>query len=332
MSDIAPQRCRLIDATLREGFQAAGTIFTAGDVTRIAKQVVQCGAEMIEVGHPYISDEAMHHTRSVVDMQLNVPVLAHARASRPDILAVAESHAEWVGIFIGVNEISRNARLGGRSFEELIDLIEDSVSYAKSLGLLVRFTIEDSSRTDWHRMIEVYSRAVAAGADRLCFADSVGIMEPQSVTDVITRFRRQYPDAELEVHFHNDRGLAIANTLAAIDAGVDWVSVSINGLGERCGITDHTLIATNLAFRGTRTLSQTEALALAAVSSDVARCSGQEISKSYPVLGKYAFTHTARLHVLAVEKDTHSYEWIDPALIGRCHIVMPIRQRTQIDV
>ena len=286
---------------------------------------------MIEVGHPYVSGEAMQHTRSVVGLQLGVPVLAHARASRPDILAVSQTGAQWIGIFIGVNEISQKARLGGRSFETLLDIIDDSVTYAKSLGLNVRFTIEDSSRTDWTQMTQAYGRAIGAGADRLCFADSVGTMEPQSVAETVGRLRRSYPNIDLEVHFHNDRGLAVANALAAIDAGIDWVSVSINGLGERCGITDHTVLAMNLAFRGARNLSDTQALALAAVSDDVAHCSKQAISKSHPVLGEYAFTHTARLHVLAVEKDTRSYEWIDPALVGRSHITIPTGQRTKID-
>ena len=330
MSDISVKTCRLVDGTLREGFQAPGTVFTSQDVIRIARQIAEGGAEMIEVGHPYISPEAMHHTRSVVDMDLGVPVLAHARASRPDISAVSDSRADWVGIFLGVNEISQSARLSGASFEDLLDRIDDTVAFAKSRGLLVRFTIEDSSRTSWDRMTRAYGRAVEAGADRLCFADSVGIMEPTDVSESIARLKRTFPDVALEVHFHDDRGLAMANALAAVDAGVDWISVSINGLGERCGITDHTVLATNLLYRGERRLPKAQALALAAVSTDVAQCSEQFISKARPVLGEYAFTHTARLHVLAVEKDSRSYEWIDPALVGRHHATMPIKKRTEV--
>ena len=283
---------------------------------------------MLEVGHPYISTEVRKFTRSVVELGLGLPVLAHARASQPDIEAVGNSGADWVGIFLGVNEISQTARLGGRSFEELTDIIENSVSYAKSLGLKIRFTIEDCSRTDWDRMTKAFDRAVAAGADRLCLADSVGIMEPQTVSETVSRIKENYPDQELEVHFHDDRGLAMANALAAIDSGADWISVCINGLGERCGITNHTVLAMNLHHRGTRKLSEKQALSLVSATADVAKCSGQEISKSQPVVGEYAFTHTSRLHVLAVEKDQRSYEWIDPALIGRSHQTMPVKSRT----
>ncbi|MCC4242080.1 LeuA family protein [Thalassospira povalilytica] len=310
---------RLIDATLREGLQAPNTIFSELDIIHIAERIAEGGADMIEVGHPYVSQKAMLNTRSVVDMQLGVPVLAHARACRPDIHAVYESRADWVGVFLGVNEISEKSRLGGRDFEALLDIISDAISYAKSLGLSVRFTIEDTSRTDQERMATAYALAIENGADRICFADSVGLMEPKAVTDTIRNLRQRHPRIEIETHFHNDRGLAMANALAAIDSGADWISVSVNGLGERCGITDHVVLAANLLYLDSRALSEDQVRSLAHASSIVSRCSGQEISKSSPVLGKYAFTHTARLHVLAVHKDKRSYEWIDPQLLGRSH-------------
>ncbi len=325
------QSCRLIDATLREGFQAPCASFSHGDVLTIAKQIVQSGTDMIEVGHPYISDDSKRNTRSVVEMHLGIPVLGHARASEGDIYAVSESGADWVGIFVGVNEISEHARIRNHSFNQLLEMIRTSIVYAKSLGLSVRFTVEDSSRTPWPRITQAFKTAYAAGADRICFADSVGVVEPNAVENIISRVKQAHPMVELEVHFHNDRGLAIANSLAAIDAGVDWVSVSINGLGERCGITDHAVLAANLLFREARSLSSTQALTLAKASALVSQCSKQEISKSHPVLGEYAFTHTARLHVLAVEKDTRSYEWIDPMRLGRAHVAMPICQPRHVD-
>jgi len=326
MNNDKSHKSRLIDATLREGFQAPNASFSFDDVTNIATQIVQSGAEMIEVGHPYVSTNAMQHTRSVVEMNLGIPVLAHARAFRKDIHAVFESGADWVGIFIGVNEISERSRLSGRRFPELLEIIQDTVGYAKSLGLCVRFTVEDSSRTDWDRMTGAFTVACDAGADRICFADSVGILEPQSVTDTVTRILQNHPSVELEVHFHDDRGLAMANALAAIDAGAQWISVSVNGLGERCGITDHAILAANLVFRDARPLSEAQARMLGTVSTIVVGCSQQEIAKSHPILGEYAFTHTARLHVLAVEKDKRSYEWIDPARLGRRHGIITIRQ------
>jgi 2-isopropylmalate synthase len=323
---------KLIDATLREGFQAPGTVFSTRDVVQIAEQIALGGADMIEVGHPYVSPDAMDHTRSVVEMDLGIPVLAHARACRPDIHAVYESGAQWVGVFIGVNEISEHARLSGRMFEEIMELIGDTVAYAKVLGLSVRFTIEDSSRTDPQRLDRAYATAIQAGADRICFADSVGLMDPRSVTEVIGAVHKAHPTIEIETHFHNDRGLAMANALASVDAGAGWVSVSINGLGERCGITDHAVLAANLLYSEQRLLSERQVSALSAAANMVERCSQQAISKSHPVLGEYAFTHTARLHVLAVKKDQRSYEWIDPGRLGRSHSIASTRQLHVVEI
>jgi len=313
------RKCCLIDATFREGLQAPMVDFSLEDVLAISKLIVRSGAEMLEVGHPFISANAMRHTRSVVDLNLGVPILAHARANQKDIYAVYESGASWVGIFVGINKISEKSRLNGRSFDEILDIIYKSVRFAKSLGLSVRFTVEDSSRTSWERMNKALEVAVSAKCDRICFADSVGIMEPKKVGSIISKIKTTFPNIDVEVHFHNDRGLAMANSLSAVDAGADWISVSVNGLGERCGITDHAILAANLYFSGIRDHTQIAARAASDASLLVSRCSGQIMSKSYPVLGEYAFTHTARLHVLALEKDMHSYEWIDPNHFNRTH-------------
>ena len=110
------------------------------------------------------------------------------------------------------------------------------------------------------------------------------------------------------------------------------MSVSINGLGERCGITDHAVLAVNLLYRNARALSVGQMRALEDASDAVSRCSGQPVSLSHPVLGEYAFTHTARLHVLAVEKDKRSYEWIAPDRLGRSHKTAPLRQLQAVKV
>lgn len=316
---------RLVDATLREGFQAPNTHFSLTDVMEIARHLATVGTDMLEVGHPYVSPDAMRHVRAVVGLKLGLPVLSHARANPADIHAVAESGADWVGIFVGVNAISQTARLNGRSFDAILDLITSGVSLARSLDLKVRFTVEDASRTEHDRLRAVYGAAVAAGADRICYADSVGVSEPGQVTAVFRALAQAFPGTELEGHFHNDRSLATANALAALDGGADWISVAVNGLGERCGITDHGVLAANLAYRGSRPLSHAQGQAFSALTARVARQSGQSIPKFHPVFGDYAFTHTARLHVLAVVRDRKSYEWISPDLFGRQHEVMPLR-------
>jgi|GEM_PF-1195642 len=312
---------KLIDATLREGLQAPSVNFSTEQAKVIATQLAKSGVDMLEVGHPLISDEAMHLVRSVVDLDLGIPVLAHSRAHPDDIAAVAKSGAPWIGIFLGVNQVTERTRLQGIDFPNLLEKIQTAVVYARELGLKVRYTIEDASRTPLDHLLVAYRVAVEAGADRICFADSVGLLEPSQTVLFLSAIRNEFPDVELEAHFHNDRGLAIANAIHAIECGVDWISVSANGLGERCGITDHGVIAVNLHHRGERLLSETQGKELYALSQLVAQYSGQGLSLASPVFGDNAFTHTARLHVKAVQKDPNSYQWIYPELIGQtCQI------------
>ena len=135
-----------------------------------------------------------------------------------------------MGVFAGVNSISRNCRI---RFERPIpEVLSTAVGHAKNIGLKVRFTIEDGSRTPWSELVEGYRAALEAGADRLCFADTVGLLCPWEVEDLVGRLSREFADHDLEVHFHNDRGMAIANALTAVRAGARWISSSSTALAN----------------------------------------------------------------------------------------------------
>ena len=311
----APGRTRplIIDSTLREGNQAPSVLFTASQTAELALAIASVGVDMLECGHPVCGDAELERVRAVTQLDLPVPVLAHARADREDVDAVARSGADWVGIFLGVNEISRRARLGGRSMPELHRMLEDSISHAKGAGLGVRYTVEDASRTPRPELAAAYRIALEAGADRLCFADTVGTLEPREVAEVVAWLRERF-DAELEVHLHDDRGLALANALAAADAGVDWISASVNGLGERCGIPDTASLLVNLDYRGGRPLEGRDRLA--DLSRRVAAYTRSHPDERRPVVGRNAFLHTARLHRVAAEREPRAYEWIEPERVG----------------
>ncbi|MGI5429076.1 homocitrate synthase/isopropylmalate synthase family protein [Streptomyces sp. CA-179760] len=305
----------IIDSTLREGTQSAHGRFTLEQSVDIATLLVRSGADAIECGHPAVGPEEVLRTAAVVEAAGGVPVLAHARAHVDDIEAVAKSGAAWVGVFLGVNEISRRSRLPGHNVEDLHLRIEESVTHARRLGLRVRFTVEDSSRTETADLVEAYRIAVAAGAERICFADTVGVLEPHEVGEQIGRLRAACPGTDIEVHLHDDRGLALAGTLAALDAGATWASTSVNGLGERAGITDYAALATNLDFRGTRPLTAGELLP--ELSRLVGAHSRSMPDHRRPIVGRDVFHHVAKLHVAAVEREPSSYEWMDPARVGR---------------
>jgi len=281
----------------------------------VAKLLARLGVDAIECGHPAISERELQRVAAVVKTVGDLPVLAHARANQEDIEAVAESGAPWVGIFVGINLQSRLARLQGHSKETIQQLIRESVSYARELGLRVRFTVEDGSRTEPEDLRRACELAVENGAERLCFADTLGVLEPREVAARIEELRECAPGLELEAHLHDDRGLALANALSAIDAGAEWISTSVNGLGERAGIVDLGSFALNLHQRGQRELEHGEVLPN--LSRRVAAYARSEPDHRRCLVGRDVFHHVAKLHVQAVERDPSSYEGFDPALVGR---------------
>ncbi|MDH6578818.1 hypothetical protein [Kitasatospora sp. MAP5-34] len=305
----------IIDSTLREGMQSAHGRFTLDQSVEIARLLASSGADAIECGHPAVSSDELLRVAAVVEAAGDVPVLAHARARRDDIETVAKTGAAWVGIFLGINEVSRRSRLPGRQLPDLYAMVEESVTHARRLGLRVRFTVEDSSRTDGAELAEAYRIATAAGAERICFADTLGVMEPEDIRERISRLRESCPGTDIEVHLHDDRGLALANSLAAVDAGAAWVSTSVNGLGERAGITDYVSLAVNLDYRGTRPL--VNGGLLAELSRRVGAYSRSMPDHRRPVVGRDVFHHVAKLHVAAVEREPSAYEWVKPADVGR---------------
>ncbi len=310
---------RIVDSTLREGCQSAAGRFTIEQSQEIARLLRAAGVDMIECGHASIDAEELRRIAAVTEVVGNVPVLSHARACPLDVDRAAESGASWVGIFLGCNSLTRKARLPGRSRRELLRMARESVSRARRRGLQIRFTVEDASRTPLDLMLDQFRVALESGADRLCIADTIGLLEPPLTSKVVCEFRERFPEVPLEVHMHDDRGLALANVLAAVDAGATWVSTSVNGLGERAGITDLAALELNLHVRGDRLLTCGESLQ--ELSRRVGAYSRSRPDFRRPVVGRDAFTHASRLHRLAMQRDTSAYELVDPAIVGRSRII-----------
>lgn len=313
---------KIIDATLREGMQAPGVYLDAEQSIEIALLLFELGVETIECGHPAVSKNETARIRAVRDA-LNdkdgTNVLCHSRANEKDIAAVASLGVEWIGIFMGLNHISLSARLSNWSREQALVCVENSVTLAVNSGLKVRFTIEDASRTDLNEAIEAYRIALNAGASRICFADTVGLLLPGQATKWIAALRFEFPNAPIEVHFHDDRGLAIANTLAALEAGATWVATSVNGLGERCGIVDLMTLLANLEHMGIRKIHNPDLIQH--LSRKVSAYSRSCIDHRRPVTGRNAFVHTSKLHQRAQCDDHRAYEWLPPERVGRSHML-----------
>lgn len=314
------QSISIIDSTLREGLQSPGVRFGIEESCEIARFIKSIGVNAIECGHPQAGEHELKRVRSVVKACGDFPVLAHARARVEDIECVASTGAQWVGIFIGVNSISKTCRISSQ--EESHIIIQRAVSHAKKLGLSVRFTIEDGSRTCWDDLVDAYRFALDAGAERLCFADTVGLLCTWETEELVKRLCKEFTESDIEVHFHDDRGMANANALIATKAGASWLSSSINGIGERCGITDTINLMVNLDALGWRK-HNTNGCLLQQASVLVQAHSRLYVDRWRPVVGHNASTHVAKLHQRAVMIDQNAYSWINPECIGRVSSTSP---------
>lgn len=315
---------KILDTTLREGEQTPGVKFSLEQKLEIAKELDEFGVDYIEAGMPVISDYDFQCVKAVASAGLKAEVLGHARAKREDIKAVKETGAQWVGIFCGVNDLSRKYKLKGRTKEEACSMIKQSIKYAKSKGLKVRYTVEDATRTSIDDLIEIAQLARLAGADRFSIADTVGCANPEYIFEIISDLKKA-TNLELEFHGHNDLGLANANSLAATNAGVSVIDVTVNGLGERAGLTSLQEFCTaRKVLYGENMKNYTILLKL---SELVERYSGVSLDSLRPIVGDNAFIHTSKLHKDAVKENPECYEFINPSLIGRDRKIFLDRSR-----
>ena len=305
---------KILDTTLREGEQTPNVKFTLEQKVEIAKLLDKFGVDYIEAGMPIISQEDKEKVKAVVDLGLKAEIVGLARAKIEDIDAVVETGAQWVGIFCGINELSLEHKLDGKNKQEVYSIIEKSIRYAKSKGLKIRFTVEDATRTLIEDLIEVAILAEKSGADRFSIADTVGCASPETISEIISRLKKEVR-TEIEVHCHNDLGLALANSLVAYRAKVDVIDATINGLGERVGLTSLQELSLALKLIYGENTKRLELLPELSHLTEV--YSRIKLDGLRPITGRNAFTHTAKLHKEAVIKEPSCYEFINPEIIGR---------------
>ncbi len=313
---------KILDSTLREGEQYPGVRFTSQDKICLLHLLEEFQVDLVEVGHPGISPEDEQICKEVANEARQAEILMHARAVSKEIQAVYRANAQWIGIWASINPVSLTSKFRGKSPTEVRDQVAFAVQEAKRLGLRVRFTIEDASRTSWEKLLYLGKAAVNAGADRISLADTIGIWEPVTCGKVVKKaIKELHPD--IEIHLHNDLGLALANALAAIDAGASVIDTSILGIGERTGIVD--LLQLAVLLREKRDCHKFPLKQIPQLSQALQWATGFRPDSLRPVTGKNAFTHTSRYHVKAVELDPRSYEPYPPEQAGRTQTVLPKR-------
>ncbi len=314
---------RILDTTLREGEQTPGVCFDIHVKTALAAQLDELGVDIIEAGHPAVTGEIRETVARVAAAGLRARVGAHARSLRSDVELALDCGVTFLGIFYCVTE-ERLADSGQR-LTQVVDRIAESVSLAKRRrpGLQVRYTPEDTVRTNFDNVLAAASEAVAAGADVISIADTTGCLIPgtaHNMYDAVRRLRDGLAGRNahplIAVHCHNDRGLALANALDGYRAGADIIDASVLALGERAGIVDLATLMTVLAHDFGEGASW-QLTRLPELYRLVSRFAGVPIPATFPVTGRNAFTHCAGVHTQAALRNPLHYQSLDPAIVGR---------------
>jgi isopropylmalate/citramalate/homocitrate synthase-like protein len=306
-------KIKIFDTTLRDGEQTPGVSLNMDDKIAIAKALDELGVDVIEAGFPRTSEGDFRGVKAVVELGLNAETCGLARCVKEDIDECIRAGVDWVHIFIGTSPIHRKYKLK-MSKGEILEKARESIEYCIGQGFRVHFSPEDACRTEYDYLKEVCRMAEGAGAKIINIPDTVGVKVPEDMYELIARLRKVLK-VPIAVHCHNDFGLAVANTVAAIRAGATMPHTTINGLGERAGNADMEQVVlickyllgidSNIRFKK-----------IYATSKLVERLTGIRVPPNFPIVGDNAFAHESGIHVHGVLQKAATYEPIEPGDVG----------------
>ncbi len=309
-------RIKIVDGTLREGEQSPGVFFTKEEKLQIAAELDRTGVPLLDVGMPSVSPEEREAISAIAREGLRGSIGVSIRLNKDEVDQALACGVGELFIICPVSPLHVRYKL---SMDEdgVRGLAEDVILYASQKGVLVNFVAEDASRAEIPFLCDLLRQAHQWGARRAFICDTVGVMEPFGMRALVKRVREEIPrKMELGVHCHNDLGLATANTLAAIDAGVEYPSVTVNGIGERAGNPplQEVVVALEKVLHGEHGLDLQR---LHGLSQLVECCSGILVSPHAPIVGLNAFRHESGIHVDGLLKNSDTYRGIDPHEVGK---------------
>ncbi|MDA8187514.1 MAG: homocitrate synthase [Dehalococcoidales bacterium] len=301
------------DTTLRDGEQTAGVVFANAEKIQIAKMLGEVGVHQIEVGIPAMGGDEKEAIKSIVKLNLPTSILAWNRAVTSDIDASLDCGVDTIAVSISASDIHIQTKLQ-RDRQWVLDSIKESVDYAKRHNLYVSVNAEDASRADPEFMIQFATAAKESGADRIRYCDTLGILDPFETYSRIKALIDAV-NIDVEMHTHNDLGMATANALAGIRAGAKYVNVTVNGLGERAGNAALEEVVMALKYiEGIDVGIDTSRFR--ELSEYVARASGRPLPTWKPVVGSNLFVYESEGRASGALQSPTSYEIYPPDEVG----------------
>jgi homocitrate synthase NifV len=306
-------RVYVVDTTLRDGEQTAGVVFTNQEKVQIARYLNQMGVDQIEAGIPVMGGFEKDCIKEIVSLGLNSSIMAWNRAVISDIEQSICCGVDAVAISISTSDIHIEHKLQ-TTRQDVLKRMDDAVKFAKDNQLYVSVNAEDASRSDMAYLTEFALTAKRAGADRLRFCDTVGTLDPLATYRYISTLIGAV-GIDIEMHTHNDFGMATANALAGVYAGAKYVGVTVNGLGERAGNACLQEVIMGMKYLMKLDLPYNTTL-FREVAEYVAKASGRDLPVSKPIVGSNIFAHESGIHGDGVLKNPLTYEAFSPEEVG----------------